>query len=242
MANKIFWFGTLVLIFGITVVGCADRGLNGTWINDVDGFAVELKMNNGKFEFSFDGKPDIKGTYTIRGNSMISTTTHIYGSSYSDLLESKWYTKAEVKASNWKEDYIDELFEGFTETYSLSRDELSLTSEFEGESYTNTYTKKQEVSSIKRSVRGSDVTGTWKGKYDGLDVTVTITNIGWTISVPNAGYADTGTYIMDGNNGRLTSDSNGRVVGTAELIDRNTINITLNLNSVSPGTYTLKRQ
>ena len=52
-----------------------------------------------------------------------------------------------------------------------------------------------------------------------------------------------GTWVnMDGNNGRLTSDSNGRVIGTAELLDRNTINITLNLNSVSPWTYTLKKQ
>jgi len=240
MVNKIFWFGILVLVFGMT--GCADRRLNGTWVNDDEGYTVELQMKNGKFEFSFNGDPNFKGTYIIKDNTIILTTTHMYGSGYSDLLESKWYTKAEVESSDWKVDYIDDIFAGFTETFSLDRNELSLTSEYGGESYTSIYAKKQEVPAVKRSVRGGGVIGTWKGKYDGLNVTVTITNIGWTISVPDAGYADTGTYVMDGNNGRLTSDTNGRVIGTAELVDRNTISITLNSNSIAQGTYTLKKQ
>jgi len=40
MVNKIFWFGTLVLVFGMTIAGCAERGLNGTWVSDDDGYTV----------------------------------------------------------------------------------------------------------------------------------------------------------------------------------------------------------
>ena len=84
-----------------------------------------------------------------------------------------------------------------------------------------------------------DVSGTWKGSIEGLDVTLTITKIGWTLSAP--GFTDTGTFMRDGNAGRFTSDNNGRTIGTAEILDRKSMSITLNSNSIAPGTYLLLR-
>ena len=93
----------------------------------------------------------------------------------------------------------------------------------------------------------TDVNGTWKGIIDGVAVTVRITNLGWSISIPDYELADTGTYIRDGDHGRLISDTtnetgDAQVVGTAELLNRNTLTITLNGNSIAPGIYTLTRQ
>ena len=89
--------------------------------------------------------------------------------------------------------------------------------------------------------KGSDISGTWRGNIDGYGVTVTISKIGWSISIPDADYADTGTYMRDGNVGRFTSDTNGQTIGTGERLDGNTIRITLNSNSIAPGTHTLTR-
>jgi hypothetical protein len=87
-----------------------------------------------------------------------------------------------------------------------------------------------------------DITGTWKGDVQGYDLMVTITKIGWTSSIPDLNNTDTGTYERDGNTGRLTSDNNGQVIGTIEILDKKSISLTLNSNSVAPGTYTLLRQ
>ena len=87
-----------------------------------------------------------------------------------------------------------------------------------------------------------DVTGTWIGEIQGTELIVTITTIGWTSSIPAFGYTDTGSYLRDGNAARLTSDNNGRTIGTVEITDRNTMTLTLNENSVEPGIYSLSRQ
>ena len=101
MANKKFWLGILaiVLVFGMMVVGCdepEDESLEGTWVGD----GVELKLNDGNFEMSPNGSPYMKGTYTTNGNNMTLTPTHLHGhgTTFADWgLESKWYTKSELK-------------------------------------------------------------------------------------------------------------------------------------------------
>jgi hypothetical protein len=103
MANKRFWLGMLVmvLVFGMTVVGCddgstnggggTDSALNGTWVDDEEG--MELKLNNGNWEAS----GFMKGTYTTSGSNMTITTTHIHGDITEGMLDSKWY-----KIYHWK--------------------------------------------------------------------------------------------------------------------------------------------
>ena len=90
--------------------------------------------------------------------------------------------------------------------------------------------------------RELDVSGTWIGDLQGAELTVVVTKIGWTASVPSFGHTDTGSYQRDGNVARLTSDNNGRTIGSIEIKDKNSMDLTLNENSIAPGTYLLKRQ
>jgi hypothetical protein len=241
MANKKILSGILVLAFTITVIGCTDRSLNGTWVYDDDGYTVELKMKNGSFECLIEGEPDSKGTYTTKDNNMVSTTTHIYGSGYSSLLEAKWYTKAELKASDWKDEDIDEIFEVFTETYSISRDTLTLISKIDGDSYTNIYTKKQDNPSKIRIGRGGNINGSWTGNVQGYVITVVITDSDWTIAVPALRFSESGNYTRTDNTAALRS-TRGVEYGTATFVNNNTISVALNKNTDFPGTYTLNRQ
>jgi uncharacterized membrane protein YphA (DoxX/SURF4 family) len=85
--------------------------------------------------------------------------------------------------------------------------------------------------------------GTWVGNAYGFDVTIVITSSGWNLSAPSAEFYDNGTYTMvDVNTANLYSVKYGLNVGTGVQINKNTINITLNSNSIAPGTHTLTRQ
>jgi len=145
MANRKNWLGVLVivLVFGMTVVGCddgsggeTDPALNGTWVgNDEYGSSIELHCNNGSFEQIFNNRPYTKGTYTTSGDKVTIKVTHLHGDAFIMVVaESKWYTKAEAKTalkSNpvvWGETLtdaeIDELLNSYyntrTSTYSVS--------------------------------------------------------------------------------------------------------------------------
>jgi hypothetical protein len=137
----------------MTAVGCdnastddADAAaLNGTWV-DSDGY--EIKLNNGSFEASEEGNPMAKGTYTTSGNNITIQITHIHGSMFEGMLESKWYTKAELKTAlkasfdflmpRAMDAQIDVMFVPQTGTYSISGNTLTMT--MAGE--TTTFTRK----------------------------------------------------------------------------------------------------
>ena len=91
-----------------------------------------------------------------------------------------------------------------------------------------------------------ELAGTWQGNvmvsgYGALLATVGITNSGWTISVPGASFADTGSFNRNGNSATLYSNTDGKNIGTATIIDSTTIKVVLNGNSVAPGTYTMTK-
>ena len=90
--------------------------------------------------------------------------------------------------------------------------------------------------------RETDIVGTWAGNIQGENVTVEITRIGWSFTVPAFGFADTGTYVRDGDVGRLISDTTGSPIGMAQLLDRNSLSLILNERSIAPGTHRLSRQ
>ena len=143
MVNKKFWLGilVLVLVFGMTVVGCDngstddsknDSFLNGTWKlsnpDHPDGEFFELTMDEGKWEVAGLDGPGLvlKGTYTLSGNTITFLTTHYYGGAADVLPESKWYTRFELMPY-FTEEYLDYMFGLFdTGTYSKSNDILSL--------------------------------------------------------------------------------------------------------------------
>ena len=87
-----------------------------------------------------------------------------------------------------------------------------------------------------------ELAGTWQGEVMGFTATVNVSNSGWTLSIPSLSYADTGSFNRNGNSAVLYSSSNGKNVGTANIIDSNTVQLVLNNNSDAPGTYTLTRQ
>jgi amino acid transporter len=91
MVNRKNWLGILVivLVFGITVVGCYDDStdnggdrtdpittLNGTWVSgDDEENKITITFNNGNFEYKINSSSQCKGTYTTSGNNITLTCT-----------------------------------------------------------------------------------------------------------------------------------------------------------------------
>jgi hypothetical protein len=139
----------MALVFGMAVSGCDDNSgggtdpaLNGTWVLSASGFSYELKLDNGKLEQSTNGSPLMKGTYTTSGKSISLTITDVHGSTFEGMLESKWYTIAELKASPIASSLPADFGSPQTSTYSVSGNTLALTTTVEGRTQTVTYTKK----------------------------------------------------------------------------------------------------
>jgi hypothetical protein len=98
------------------------------------------------------------------------------------------------------------------------------------------------------------LSGVWDGNIGGISVTVVVADYdgvpepyglgGWLISIPDNEYIDNGTYAMiDGVTANLYSNIlRGGIVGTATVGESDTISITLNRNSVAPGTHTLTKK
>ena len=173
MANKRFWLGMLVmaLALGMTVIGCdngttdngTDPALNGTWLlTMIDGILVEdyyegypggppeqeIKFNNGNYEVFANGTLVMQGTYTTNGNQITITITRARGDLFAQELESKWYSKNELKtaliALGQDDESIDGLFSPQTSSYSVNGNTLTSTTkivwEDEGETSTITQT------------------------------------------------------------------------------------------------------
>jgi hypothetical protein len=133
MANKKFLMGILVmtLVFGMALVGCAsgadsiptgaDPVLNGTWISTTDG----IKFDNGSFENNDGENPLLRGTYTASGGSIRMEVTQYYGSNplWKGLLQSRWYTKDQIKATfgdSVSDSQLNGMFKTITGKYSIS--------------------------------------------------------------------------------------------------------------------------
>ena len=160
MVNKRFWLGILVivLVFGMTVVGCdndpdngssgSDSALNGTWVrvNADYNDDYEFTLNNGNFEGrSSNGISIEKGTYTTNNGTMTMKTTHWWGGTSLDgdtTLNAKWYTKSELQSAlpSYPVSSLDNIFAEQTWTYSISGKTFTRT--LADGSYTQTYTKK----------------------------------------------------------------------------------------------------
>ena len=104
-----------------------DPALNGTWLSVSDSSPpMTMILNNGSLECIENGYQAIKETYTTSGNNFTQTVTHMYGKYVSSSLESKWYTKDEIKASGLSMS-IDSLFAPQTIIYSLNGNTLTVT-------------------------------------------------------------------------------------------------------------------
>ena len=68
MSNKKFWVGMLVmvLVFGMSVVGCGGSRLQGTWH---DGGSTFIEFGTNTVAENFELMNARRGTYTTRGNN-----------------------------------------------------------------------------------------------------------------------------------------------------------------------------
>jgi hypothetical protein len=78
--NNSFVFGmlALVLALGLVLAGCADKGIDGTWVwTDDDSVtlnSVKYIFDNGNFDF-ITPEWGNKGTYTVQGKNLTITVT-----------------------------------------------------------------------------------------------------------------------------------------------------------------------
>jgi len=193
MAIKRFWLGMLVitLAFGMTLIGCGngttgdktDPALNGTWqitsiidgsgdLVDIDMSSfeyIEYKYNNGNYEVFMNNTPMSQTSYTTNGDQITLIPTRCHGNYFVMMditLESKWYSKNELKAALLNEekyieynengeyeieyieylenmeDTINQMFTPQTVKYTVSGNMLIFTMEIDGETITYTYTRK----------------------------------------------------------------------------------------------------
>jgi hypothetical protein len=103
----------LLLSLSLALSGCdGDNGASsgggnggsviGTWkYKDAVGFAHTITFkSDGVFETTTEGKLMSKGSYSVSGNKITDTTTHIHGDTYAALgLASKWYSETEFKSA-----------------------------------------------------------------------------------------------------------------------------------------------
>jgi len=133
MTNRKNWLGVLVivLVFGMTVVGCGDGGggetdpaLNGTWGYTDGSESGKFTFNNGNFEATVDEngvtEDGYKGTYTTSGNKITFQFTHLY-------YESKWLSKTDFKEMGASDSELNEMFTPQKMTYSISGNTLTMT-------------------------------------------------------------------------------------------------------------------
>jgi uncharacterized protein YgiM (DUF1202 family) len=128
----------MALAFGIVLVGCAsgpevvpvgaDSVLNGTWVSTSD----ILKFDNGSFETNYNKSPLARGTYTASDGSIRLQVTHYYGGNpqWKGLLQSRWYTKDQLKETfgdTVSDKQLNDLFKPITGKYTISGNVLTMT-------------------------------------------------------------------------------------------------------------------
>ena len=212
-----------VLTLGIILAACSNTGINGIYIS-AENPNILLALEKGNWEETdYDGSQFARGTYTISGNNYTPVITHLFGNSLHRTLEPRWYTKEEIMESGlFPDEFIAIFNRENTLTYSTSRYDFIISSPDGG---TYIYARKADG-----RITGS-ITGSWKGQTNELDVNASITNIGWTLSIPEANISETGTYEWDAahNHGRLSGDSqSGGFIGTIELINNNYLLVSAN--------------
>ena len=129
------------LIIGISIFGCTanksngksgiDSALNGTWI---DNKGDEFRLNNGNFEYTWNGIVKIKGTYIANGNNLTTQRTHInelVADITPGLLSQNELETVLKNANVWEyySDDFDNMFSPTTGTYSINENTLTFTTD-----------------------------------------------------------------------------------------------------------------
>ncbi len=124
-----------VTVIGFTMAGCNDASdeasLEGTWTTTEEGVTIDFKFNKGNVEVMLNNSLFEKGIYSVNGNRLTVTPTHIWGDCeiLGIELEAEWYTineffsamelPAEIEAIIPKSEIVF--------IYSVKDDKLTLT-------------------------------------------------------------------------------------------------------------------
>jgi len=126
MTNK----NILICVLGILLIGnlnAQNNNLLGTWVKNNG--EIQRSFDNVFYEtFTSNGVIGIRGTYNIRGNSLILTPTHLHGNIFN--FEPRWYSQAELRGiirqpDTWE--IVEFFFRSSTQTYILRGNTLTLT-------------------------------------------------------------------------------------------------------------------
>ena len=136
MSKYNFWQGVLIIAFvsAVALSGCRreESPLIGTWVNDT---GLEKQFHrNGNWEISVEGTPNVKGTFTVDGDTITRRMTYLHGGVFEDL-EPIWYSERELQSAIFRNQsvlfsfQILIPFERQTEiyTFSISGDTVTFT-------------------------------------------------------------------------------------------------------------------
>jgi hypothetical protein len=145
MVSTKFCLRILVFVLGMTFVGCMNKGIDGidgVWISSTEE-GVYYTFSDGEFSFSTlstDGQNvKLSGTYTLEGNKLITTITHI---NIGNIVD---------------DDYNPEMQKILTGI--KNGNEVTFTSEVEGKTEKWTYRKQDSIS---KGAKPSDFVGKWE--------------------------------------------------------------------------------
>jgi len=141
MSKINFWQGMLILAFvsAAALSGCRSEEspeelspLIGAWVNDTG--LLKQFHRNGNWEISVEGVPNVRGTFTVDGDTITRRMTHLHGGVFDDL-EPKWHSERELQSAIFRNQsvlfsfQILIPFERQTEiyTYSISGDTVTFT-------------------------------------------------------------------------------------------------------------------
>ena len=131
----------LVLTASFGLTGCdnglgggGEAALNGTWDGIGAAAGNTVIIHNGNIEGHYRGLPIYRGTFTISGNTMTTTVTHIHGSQFAELgFPPTWFLRAQLRVMFMglgvplaeTEALLDGLFVTDSAPFSLSGNTLS---------------------------------------------------------------------------------------------------------------------
>ncbi len=128
-----------VTIIGFTMAGCNDASdeasLEGTWTTTEEGVIIDFKFNKGNIEITLNDSLFERGIYSVNGNRLTVTPTHIWGDCeiLGIELEAEWYTITEFFSAIGLDDELPAEIEAIIPEseivfiYSVKDDKLTLT-------------------------------------------------------------------------------------------------------------------
>jgi hypothetical protein len=239
IAKKRFWLGILVmvLVFGMTVVGCDDGSTNG------GGEKTLIIQNMPANVFTYAQSGGLIGVFPVgtTPQQALLMSGLVAGADLSNpdiiVAGSDPYTITiplyNINNNNrWTGSGTFAIYAQLgTRYYRASSVNITYGTT------TIPFSRATEVTLDGDGTIYNDPTGIWDFSISGQAATVTITGNNWVFNGPTEYYDDTGTFTQNGNIATLYSNTWKTTIGTATLTSNTTITLTLVSPSVIQGTF-----